>query len=333
MERIAVEAQGLRKRFGDVDALLGVDLTIETGSVLGLLGPNGAGKTTTVRVLTTATLPDEGVARVLGLDVVRQPNEVRRVIGLAGQYAAVDDNLTGRENLRMIGRLTHLAPSVVRQRADELIERFDLTDAASRTARTYSGGMRRRLDLAAALVDRPRVLFLDEPTTGLDPRSRQELWSLIGELVDQGATVLLTTQYLEEADQLADRVAVVDEGRIIAEGTPAQLKEGIGRTMLELEFTDEWACGRALAMLERHPVRRRGTELEITLDTPRAVIEVLGGLDSRGIEPERLAVRGPSLDDVFLSLTGHRATADEPGSDEALDREIAESPITEGAFA
>ncbi len=228
----AIVTEGLRKTFDDVVALDGVDLAVEKGTAFGLLGPNGAGKTTAVRILTTILEPDGGTARVLGRDVTRESEEVRASIGLAGQYAAVDENLTGRENLRMVGRLTQLPKRLVRARADELLEQFELTAAANRPVRTYSGGMRRRLDVAAALLGRPQVLFLDEPTTGLDPRSRNELWRVIDELVAVGSTVLLTTQYLEEADRLADRVAVLDQGRVIADGTPAQLKARLGATVI-----------------------------------------------------------------------------------------------------
>src|SRR5918992_1669083 len=228
MREIAIEVEGLRKRFGDVIALDGVDFNVPERSVFGLLGPNGAGKTTAVRILATVLLPDAGVAEVLGRDVAREPDAVRRRIGLAGQYAAVDPNLTGRENLRLIGKLTQLPSAEILPRAGELLARFELSDAADRPARTYSGGMRRRLDIAAALVPRPPVLFLDEPTTGLDLRSRNELWAMIRELVGDGTTVLLTTQYLEEADRLADRVVVIDHGHVIADDTPSALKAQLG---------------------------------------------------------------------------------------------------------
>src|ERR671926_265006 len=230
----AISVEGLVKRFGDVEALKGIDLRVPSGTVLGLLGPNGAGKTTAVRILTTIIPPDAGRATVLGLDVTRRPKAVRSLIGLAGQYAAVDGNLTGRENLRMVGELTHQPRKDIPTRAAELLERFDLVDAADRPSRTYSGGMRRRLDLAAALVHQPPVLFLDEPTTGLDPVSRRTIWEEVEQLNSEGTTVFLTTQYLEEADQLADRVGLIDQGLMAAEGTPAVLKAQIGRSHLEL---------------------------------------------------------------------------------------------------
>jgi ABC-2 type transport system ATP-binding protein len=316
----AIRAEALTKSFGTVHALAGIDLLVPTGTVYGLLGPNGAGKTTAVRILTTIIQPDGGLAEVLGLDVSRHPQAVRESIGLAGQYAAVDENLTGRENLRLVGRLTHLPRDQVIRRADELLERFGLTDAAHRPVRTYSGGMRRRLDLAAALVHRPPVLFLDEPSTGLDPASRSELWQVIEELVAEGATLLLTTQYLEEADRLADRIAVVDRGSVLAEGTPAQLKAGLGGTVIEITLEDPAAGVRAATLLEPlatadadspagdGAVRLDGSSLDLTVDDgARAVVEVLRTLDGAGIAPAGLAVREPSLDDVFLSLTGHRA--------------------------
>ncbi len=308
---VAISAEGLHKRFGKVEALCGLDLEVPANTVYGLLGPNGAGKTTAVRIFTTIFRPDAGTASVLGRDVTKDANIVRRNIGLAGQSAAVDENLTGRENLRLVGRLTHLRPDVIKDRSSDLLERFDLVDAADRPVKTYSGGMRRRLDVAAALVHRPPVLFLDEPTTGLDVQSRQALWTVIEELVADGATVLLTTQYLEEADRLADRIAVVDHGRVIAEGTPAQLKRNLGTTVLAVTFADEKLAARAEKVLEalakRAPVRE-GTSLEIPItDGTRFVTNVLTTLNKRRLAPSAMALREPSLDDVFLSLTGHRA--------------------------
>jgi daunorubicin resistance ABC transporter ATP-binding subunit len=320
----AVEARGLTKRFGDVRALDGVDLVVPRGTVLGLLGPNGAGKTTTVNVLATALRPDGGSAHVLGIDVAEDPHTVRGLIGLAGQYAAVDATLTGRENLELIGTLTHLPRRVIRRRADELLTRFDLDDAGDRLARTYSGGMRRRLDLAAALVHQPPVLFLDEPTTGLDPQSRNDLWQTLRELVAEGTTVLLTTQYLEEADQLADRIAVVDHGRVITEGTAGELKQRLGTTVVELGFLDTAQAERArdaLAPLELGSATLQDATVQVAVsEGPRALMHALRALDATGIEPVSAAVREPSLDDVFLALTGRRAEPTEPDEATATGR-------------
>jgi daunorubicin resistance ABC transporter ATP-binding subunit len=322
----AIVADGLTKRFGDVLALDDVSLAVPAGTVLGLLGPNGAGKTTAVRILTTILRPDAGHATVLGRDVVRSADTVRTLIGLAGQYAAVDENLTARENLRLVGRLTHLPAPVIRERSDELLSRFALVDAADRPVKTYSGGMRRRVDLAAALVHRPPGLFLDEPTTGLDPQGRNDLWAVIEELVGEGATLLLTTQYLEEADRLADRIAVVDHGRVIAEGTPTELKASMGATVLEFTLHDEAEAGRAVEALGASPSAsssgkaptRDGVKVELSVEAgARVVIDALRTLDAAGVEPAFLAVREPSLDDVFLSLTGHRAEADATEGDAA----------------
>ncbi len=307
----AIEARGLVKRYGDVRALDGVDLTVPAGTVLGLLGPNGAGKTTAVRILATVLPFDDGEARVLGVDVAARPDEVRTRIGLAGQFAAVDGNLTGRENLILIGALTHLPRRAIRPRADELLERFDLADAADRTARTYSGGMRRRLDLAAALVHRPPVLFLDEPTTGLDPQSRNDLREVVRGLVADGTTVLLTTQYLEEADLLADRIVVIDRGTVLVEGTSTELKRRLGATVVELTMADDGAAAAAAGVLEGlgvAPVAREGAGVLVNAtDGTRALVAAVRALDAAGLEPATAAVREPSLDDVFLTLTGRHA--------------------------
>jgi ABC-2 type transport system ATP-binding protein len=314
---VAISVEGLTKRFGSVVALGGIDFEVGTGTVFGLLGPNGAGKTTAVRVLTTILLPDGGHAEVLGHDVVRDAEAVRYRIGLAGQFAAVDPNLTGRENLRLVGRLAQLPNGVIGPRTDELLERFELADAADRTVRTYSGGMRRRLDIAAALVSRPPVLFLDEPTTGLDLLSRGVLWEMVRELVAEGTTVLLTTQYLEEADRLAHRIAVVDGGKVIAEGTPAELKARLGSTVIEIGLGQEADAVRAqsvLAGLGAGSPEREGSIIRLSsADGPRLLMDVLRSLDADGLGPTSLAVREPSLDDVFLALTGrHAEPAAEP---------------------
>jgi ABC-2 type transport system ATP-binding protein len=315
MTDIAILAEGLTKRFGDVVALDGIDFQVPAGTVFGLLGPNGAGKTTAIRILTTILPPDGGRAEVLGHDVVRDPDGVRYRIGLAGQYAAVDPNLTGRENLRLVGRLAQLSGREAGERADELLGRFDLVDAADRPVRTYSGGMRRRLDVAAALVQRPPVVFLDEPTTGLDLPSRNELWEMIRELVAEGTTVLLTTQYLEEADRLAERIVVVDGGRVIANDTPAALKGQLGSTVIELGMGDAARAARAEQLLSRMLATRpeqQGATIRLTSGNgSRELIDVLRALDDRDLAPATLAVREPSLDDVFLALTGHR-TEDDP---------------------
>ncbi len=316
MADLAIQAEGLAKRFGDVVALDGIDLQVEGATVFGLLGPNGAGKTTAVRILSTILQPDAGRAEVLGRDVVREPEAVRRRIGLAGQYAAVDPNLTGRENLRMVGVLSQMPRNAIAPRASSLLERFSLTDAADRPLRTYSGGMRRRLDIAASLMPSPPVLFLDEPTTGLDLTSRNELWAMIRELVDEGTTVLLTTQYLEEADQLAGRVAVIDGGHVIANDEPSRLKAELGDTVVEMSFTDEGFAERAVGLLggdSLGKVEREHRTVRVSSNKgARVLVEVLRRFDADGVEPSTLTVREPSLDDVFLALTGHRAEASEP---------------------
>ena len=312
MTDTAIRVEGLEKRFGDVVALDGIDFEVPTGTVLGLLGPNGAGKTTAVRALTTIIRPDAGTAEVLGYDVVRRPDAVRARIGLAGQFAAVDENLTGRENLELIGRLTHLPRRLVDSRSTELLERFELTDAADRPVRTYSGGMRRRLDVSAALVHRPPVLFLDEPTTGLDPHSRRELWEVIGELVGEGTTLLLTTQYLEEADRLADDIVVIDKGTVIAAGTAPELKAQLGATIIEVGLADPAEALRARGSLVAAGFKADQQDREVRVevdDGARELVNALRALEDSDITPATLVVREPSLDDVFLTLTGHRAEA------------------------
>ena len=313
MTEFAVEAHDIVRVFagGDVRALDGVSLAVPMGEVFGLLGPNGSGKTTMVRILSTILSPTSGGATVAGFDIVKQPNQVRRHIGLAGQNATVDENLTGYENIRMIGLLNHLNKSFVEAKSKQLLEDFGLSDAANRITKTYSGGMRRRLDLAAALVASPPILFLDEPTTGLDPQSRQDLWAIIERLVEGGTTVLLTTQYLDEADRLAKQLVVLDHGKIIAQGTSAELKNQMGATVLALSFTSSDDALRAqplLASLSATPANLDGTVLEMTVDNgPAVTADALRRIDGAGITLSGLALREPSLDDVFLNLTGHKA--------------------------
>jgi ABC-2 type transport system ATP-binding protein len=307
---VVIRVEGVRKTFGEVTALKHVDLTVEKGTVLGLLGPNGAGKTTLVRILTTLLSPDGGHASIAGYDVVKERTALRRVIGLAGQYAAVDENLSGRENLVMVGQLYHLGSRRARERADELLERFDLNKAAHRPTRQYSGGMRRRLDLAASLVAAPRVLFLDEPTTGLDPRSRIGLWEMIEELVAEGTTLLLTTQYLQEADYLADRIAVIDHGRIIARGSADELKQQIGGDILDLHITERARTREAAEALARLGEGEPHTEEDaghITFSVAHGasvLADTVRALDQASIGIADIALRRPSLDEVFLALTG-----------------------------
>ncbi|MDI6105910.1 ATP-binding cassette domain-containing protein [Actinoplanes sp. NEAU-A12] len=311
-----VEVEDLAVAYGKVTALAGLSLRIDAGTVMGVLGPNGAGKTTLIRVLSTLLHPSRGTARVMGHDVVQDPLPVRLAIGLAGQYAAVDQELTGRENLEMIGRLYRLPRAEARRRAGEVLERFDLTAAADRRVGTYSGGMRRRLDLAASLTGRPPVLLLDEPTTGLDPRSRQELWAIVDELRAEGTTVLLTTQYLEEADRLAQRIAVVDAGTVIAEGTPAELKAGVGTDVLRIRLHEPATTAAAAPLLA--DLAATGTtvgadcpagELTVRVTRPDASAEALRRLDHRGLHVATIQLTQPSLDDVFLTLTGRTTTS------------------------
>lgn len=318
----AITATGLTKRFGSVQALAGLDLVVPEGTVLGLLGPNGAGKTTAVSILATLLEPDEGDAMVAGVSVRDDPAEVRRRIGLSGQFAAVDEVLTGYENLDMVGRLYRLGRKPASVRARELLERFDLTDAANRSVKTYSGGMRRRLDLAMALVAAPPVLFLDEPTTGLDPRSRLGLWDVIRELVATGATLLLTTQYLEEADQLADDIVVIDQGRAIAQGTASQLKSQVGGERIELvvEPADVEAARGVLAGVcggEVELDRATSTLSAPVADGPATLRRALDAFEEAGVVTAEIGIRRPTLDDVFLTLTGHHAEADAADSETA----------------
>ena len=311
----AIEAEGLIKSFGKTNALAGVDLAAAAGTVLGVLGPNGAGKTTAVRILTTLLQPDGGRAAVGGYDVVTDAHRVRQLIGLTGQYASVDDGLTGTNNLVMIGRLLGLSRAQARARAAELLSRFDLTEAASRPVKTYSGGMRRRIDLAASLVGHPQVLFLDEPTTGLDPQARSDVWDMIRVLVGDGVTVLLTTQYLDEADQLADGIVVIDHGRVIATGTPDELKAKVGGQVLEVVPADLDRIADVVAILASstgdEPVTGPGAR-QVTAQVPSAALlpSIVRQLDENGIELAEFSLRKSSLDEVFLTLTGHRAEED-----------------------
>jgi len=317
----AILVEGLTKSFGEVHALRGIDLSVPRGTILGLLGPNGAGKTTAVRILTTLLLPDGGQALVEGYDVVRQAAAVRRSIGLSGQSAAIQEELTGRENLEIVGRLYHLSKARARSRAAELLERFELADAADRTAKTYSGGMQRRLDLAASLVGAPKVLFLDEPTTGLDPRSRLGMWDIIRSLVAAGTTLLLTTQYLDEADELADEIVVIDHGLVIAAGTSEELKGRVGGDVLEFTVPDRNRLADAVEAIARigegepHADKETGViNVGVGGRGSEALIEAVRGLDGAGVQIKGLSLRRPSLDDVFLALTGHAAEEDgEPG--------------------
>ncbi len=320
----AILAEGVRQTFGDVVALAGLDLEVEAGSVFGLLGPNGAGKTTLVRVLATLLRPTAGRARVLGHDVVAEPLAVRRRIGLAGQFAAVDAELTGRENVEMIARLYRLPGAEARRRTSEVLERFELVEAADRRVSTYSGGMRRRLDLAAGLIGRPPVVLLDEPTTGLDPRSRQELWRIVDELHRDGTTVLLTTQNLEEADRLAQRIALVDHGRIAAQGTPARLKATVGGTVLSIRVVDPADAPAASAVLagmraeEQPRVDTADGEIRVAVADPAASAEAIRRLDARRLPIAAVELQRPSLEDVFLALTGR------PAGDEQTEQSVAQ---------
>jgi ABC-2 type transport system ATP-binding protein len=317
----SILVEGLEKSFGPVRALRGIDLAVPPGSVLGVLGPNGAGKTTAVRILTTLLRPDRGRAVIEGYDVVRSPAAVRRVIGLAGQSAAIQEELTGRENLEIVGRLYHLGRKRARRRAVELLERFDLAEAANRPAKTFSGGMQRRLDLAASLVAEPSVLFLDEPTTGLDPRGRQGMWQVIRELTAAGTTLLLTTQYLDEADELADEIAVIDHGLVIAAGTAEALKDRVGGDVLEFTVADPAQLAGAITAVaglsDTGPQAERETgrvSVPVGARGSQALVEAVRRLDGAGVTPGGMALRRPSLDDVFLMLTGHAAEAEVPGN-------------------
>ena len=323
-----IEAHGLVKHYGEIKALDGLDLSVPQGSILGLLGPNGAGKTTAVSILTTLLRPDAGTATVAGADLLTEPRQVRRRIGLSGQYAAVDENLTGFENLDMVGRLYRLGRQTARTRARELLDQFDLEEAADRPVKTYSGGMRRRLDLAAAIVGEPRVLFLDEPTTGLDPRSRTTMWGVIRRLVGRGTTLLLTTQYMEEADQLADDIVVIDHGREIAHGSPNQLKALIGDERIELTLASQEEIARAAEIVGplaegEVKIEHESKSLVAPIANATVFTRAISAIEDAGIEVHDVGLRRPTLDDVFLTLTGHHAEEDdaEPAT-ESTTREV-----------
>ncbi|GAA3526698.1 daunorubicin resistance protein DrrA family ABC transporter ATP-binding protein [Aeromicrobium panaciterrae] len=315
MNNYAIHAEGLVKHFGDTKALDGIDIAVPEGSVLGVLGPNGAGKTTAVRILATLLQPDAGHATIAGHDLATDPDGVRRSIGLTGQYASVDEQLTGRENLVLVARLLDLTRASAAQRAEELLEQFGLTEAADRRTRTYSGGMRRRLDLAASLVGRPQVIYLDEPTTGLDPSKRDDMWNVVRSLTDQGTTVLMTTQYLDEADALADSIAVIDNGLVIAEGTPEELKRIVGGRSLQVRPTHERDFADVTALLTNitgRPVEQPAKGLlAVPVTDGSALTEVVAGLGQRGIAVTELALKLPDLDEVFFTLTGKPAPADD----------------------
>jgi ABC-2 type transport system ATP-binding protein len=323
-----IQAEGLKKTYasksGPVHALAGLNLSVPQGTVKALLGPNGAGKTTAVKVLTTLIKPDEGTAHIDGIDVVRNPKAARRIIGASGQYAAVDENLTGFENLEMVGRLYHLGAKTARRRAKELIEQFELTEAGNRPVKGFSGGMRRRIDLAGALVINPKILFLDEPTTGLDPRSRLSLWEIITQLVNDGTTLLLTTQYLEEADHLSDDIAVIDGGKVIAEGTSDELKAQIGGHRVVVTLVNAADAGAAREILARHgdgvpSVNDRTVEVSV-VEGPRALQYVLSDLGQANIQLHDAGMRRPTLDDVFLKLTGHKAEDETSTNDAEMEK-------------
>ncbi|GIH19858.1 ATP-binding cassette domain-containing protein [Rugosimonospora africana] len=312
----AFQTSALVKRFGRTTALAGIDMAARPGTVLAVLGPNGAGKTTAIRILATLLRPDAGEAEVGGLDVVRHAAEIRRLIGLTGQYASLDEDLTGRENLVLIARLLDMPRSAVGSRADELLDRFGLTDHAARRVSTYSGGMRRRLDLAASMVGDPRIIFLDEPTTGLDPGRREDLWRIVRSLTADGRSVLLTTQYLEEADALADEVVVFDEGRVIATGTPAVLKQSVGGgqtvAVRPADPTQTGVVAKVLSAVSgREPDRSGGGVVTVAVDAGRVLTDVVLGLDAAGVDVAELSLRLPSLDEVYFALTGHHRTGDD----------------------